>query len=209
MSATSPQADELKAAAGLYAFLAQRFLREPTVEDLRELRAGEQGRLLRSMGHDLLSCLHGQSLEECARELAVEYCRLFVGPGPHVSPHEAVMRGERRHWGEYTVAVNAAYRAAGFDMAADVREMPDHVGIELAFAAMVCEREAAAARSGAIEAAERLREARTLFLADHLGAWLPTLADEVADHAGLSFYSQLARLAVDWVANEISHTAPV
>lgn len=195
--------EELGAAAALYAFLSHLFLHEPTLEELRELASGEQGQRLREMGYDLLGETGGQPPEKQAEELAVEYCRLFIGPGPHLSPHEAILRGEQKHWGDSTVAVNAAYAQAGFRMAPEIHEMPDHVGVELAFVAMLCEQEARFLARGAAAKAASARSARRQFLIEHLGVWLPLMSRELAARGKLTFYKTAARLALEWVESEI------
>ena len=91
--ASSRETDDLRAAASVCDFLSGLFLHEPTPEQLTDLGKGEQGKRLQAMGCDLLADLQGLSPEEQAQTLAVEYCQLYVGPGPHLSPHEAIVRG--------------------------------------------------------------------------------------------------------------------
>ena len=196
--------DDLRKSASLYTFLSRRFLKEPTAEELEDFAKTEQSTALREMGYDFLRGLRRKRPVEQAEALAVEYCRLFVGPGPHLSPHEAVLRGENRHWGEHTVSVHDAYRAAGFEMAEAVREMPGHIGIELAFVATLCEREAELLGRRASGKAAAVRKARERFLAEHPGAWVRDFAREVAKRGELSFYKSLARLAADWVEQELA-----
>ncbi|NQT85385.1 molecular chaperone TorD family protein [bacterium] len=205
MATTAIAAQDLLGSASFYRFLAHLFLKEPP-EELRDLAHGDQGERLRAMGYHLLEGLEDRTPEAQAEALAVEYCRLFIGPGRHLSPHEAILRGEQRHWGLSTVLVNEAYAKAGFEMAAEAREMPDHVGVELAFIATLCEREAELAESGAVDLAERTRRARKQFLTEHLAVWLPILSSEVAKRAELSFYPVLARLVTHWVTAEESGT---
>ena len=204
MTDTDGQNRQNTAAASFYALLSHLFLKEPTPDEIVEFSVGELGRHLRELGYDLFEGIGDKSADQQAEVIALEYCRLFVGPGPHLSPHEAILRGEKRHWGEHTVAVNAAYQNAGFEMAPEVLEMPDHVGVELAFAAMLCQREAEHIERGETQGAERLRAVRMRFLEDHLAAWLPDLAEQVAHRAELSFYKTLSKIAADWIANELA-----
>ena len=104
------------------------------------------------------------------------------------------------------MAVNVAYRKAGFEMADQVREMPDHIGIELAFVAILCEREANLLKRCAVDEAAAVHDVRERFLAKHPGAWLRDFAGQVAKLSKLSFYKTLARLAADWVEKDLSST---
>jgi TorA maturation chaperone TorD len=199
----SRETDDLRAAASVCDFLSGLLLHEPTPEQLADLGKGEQGRHLLALGCDLLADLEGLSPEEQAEALAVEYCRLYVGPGPHLSPHEAVVRGEGRHWGEHTVSVNNAYLQASFEMTAEVREMPDHIGVEFAFLAVLYERQAALNRNSSFDEAAAVRDAREKFIAEHLSQWVADFAKQTAHRSTLAFYRTLAELAAEWIAQEV------
>ena len=204
MSDTETDVQELEAAVAMYRFLARSFLEEPTTDVLAELRDGEQGQLLKAMGYDLLDGLDGYAPADQEEMLAVEYCRLFIGPGQHISPHEAINRDEHQHWGERTASVYVAYREAGFDLERDVREMPDHVGVELLFVAKLIESEIECLRQGQQAGAAKNREQRCRFLSNHLAEWLPLLSKMVTEHGEFSFYKTLALLAKEWVECEVA-----
>jgi TorA maturation chaperone TorD len=85
-------------AAEVYRFLAHYFMHEPTAAELAELAHAQQGPSPKSLGYDLLADLAKRSAQEQSELLAIDYCRLFIGPGPHLSPHESVVRGGQQHW---------------------------------------------------------------------------------------------------------------
>ena len=193
----------LEAAAGVYEMLARLFLREPTPAQIEQLCTGDPGKHMARLGYHVTEGL--EHLDAAAREeaLAVEYCRLFIGPGPHLSPHEAVIRGESRHWGQATVDVCAVYAEAGFELRTDVREMPDHVGVEFQFVATLLHAELASRRQRRSAQEKRAREQRRQFLEAHLSRWLPGFAEAVAERSHLAFYRGLSRFAADWVEAEL------
>jgi len=195
---------ELEAAAAMYRFLARAFLEEPTTAVLTQLQSGEQGQLLKAMGYDFLDGLDGYAPAEQEEMLAVEYCRLFIGPGQHISPHEGRILGEDQHWGERTASVYAAYREAGFDLERNVHEMPDHVGVQFSFVAQLIESEMDCRRQGRQNDAVRFRKQKHGFLKDHLARWIPSLAQEVAERSELGFYKNLAFLTRDWMDSEMA-----
>ena len=180
--------------------LSQILLEEPTEQVIMLLSEGPLAAELSGSGLDLLHGLDHLTPAEQVEAIAVEYCRLFIGPGQNMPLHESIAKQEGRYWGDTTVAVNKAYQAAGFEVGDQATEMPDHIGIELEFLAHLCEREANAIETGDRTAAERAREARQRFASEHLVGWLTTLAADVERRADLAYYKQAVAMARDWVA---------
>ena len=146
--------------------------------------------LLREIEHrqcELEGVLDGNSLdgldtgrpEKAVEELAAEYCRLFIGPRGHMPPVESVALGEGRYWGDSTVAVSAFYRSFDIALPEDFGTVPDHLSVELDFAAM-------------LEARGRREEAKA-FAREHLLRWLPTLIRHIDKRARLVFYRVWAK----------------
>ncbi len=141
------------ARAGAYEVLAALYSRPPT----EELVAG----LLKLAPSPALDALSDGPAAECLRRYALacggepdmaalrqEFDDLFVVPlGRYVTPYEAVYRDQRLVgervvggllMGPSTVAVLSDYRAGGVEVAPDCGELPDHIGIELNFMAILC-----------------------------------------------------------------------
>jgi len=138
-----------------------------------------------------------------ADELLDEYERLFVGPGrTPCPPYESLWLGsqprlEQGRLSAASVAVADLYRGLGFDVAATVHELPDHVAIELEALAVALRAEGAAAE-----------EARGTLLHEHLLSWLPALCDAVEREARPPFYTVLARVTTAWV-ERLARDVPV
>lgn len=138
-------------------------------------------------------------------ELRQEYMDLFAVPaGRYVTPFEEVYRGasvERSLGpllGERTIAVRRLYRDAGAIVDSDCRELPTHIGVELAFMSFLCAREAVV-QSGTEDPSERVhpsfyRSLQLRFLREHLGAWFPQLSRAIQDKASSELYRGLAQL---------------
>ena len=124
--------------------------------------------------------------EEPLVDLQAEHIRLFVNAygGTPCLPYESV-RLEGRVLGEAAHTVMALYNQWGVEQTG---EMPDHAAVELAFAGQL------ARLLPAIESPEEqdlVREALDSFERDHLRSWLPGLAADLGDTAGLAFYRAL------------------
>lgn len=194
---------ELRQAALLYRLLSRVFLEEPDAEFLRQMFSGEAGELLLELGFDVLGDISNLPPEAQVAELECEYARLFVGPGPHISPCESVLRGEGRHWGDHTVAVNKCYHASRFVVKDNATEMPDHAGVQFEFVAQLLEREQEAHIAKDDKAAAKAADTRRRFIADHILVWLPELHEQVRQSAKFSFYREFSRFALEWVNQDM------
>jgi TorA maturation chaperone TorD len=143
-----------------------------------------------------------------ADTLEVEYTRLFLGPGPAVVPPYESVYVDREDadvpgslWGRTTLAVRDAYRQAGLAPRPGP-EPPDHLAAELEFIAYLSQAEGSALADGEPQAAERMRERRTRFLAAHLRRWAPEVAAKTAREAKHPLYEAASRLLQAVVAAE-------
>ncbi len=190
---------ELTKAAKLYRLLSHRLMNEPTAVELREFVTGEIGNSFTEMNCDLLEGLTSYTPEDQAEMLAVDYCKLFIGPGTHLSPHESVVLGDGQLMGECAKTVLEIYGDAGFVLNPNERSMPDHIGVELAFVATLLENEVECLERDDAYGAEKFREIRVAFLTNHVAKVLPVLTEYVIEHAEYPFYKKLLQFTRDWI----------
>ena len=138
------------------------------------------------------------------QEVLVDYTRLFMGPpAPLARPYGSVwLSGEARVMDESTLALEALYREAGFEVAEDLREPADHIAVELEFLYLLtfkCNESRSQRNDEAATAWDGLRQT---FLREHLGAWAIRFTDAVKAHAGTRFYRELGELTAQFVTRE-------
>jgi TorA maturation chaperone TorD len=119
-----------------------------------------------------------------------------------VSPRESTYRWrDVSHLHEAAQAIPGAlleqYRQYGL---APEAGMEDHLAVELELLAFLCQREAAGWQANLPKAARDLRHEESLFVEQHLGAWLPEFCWRMAERGSQSFYARLAALANAWLA---------
>lgn len=141
---------------------------------------------------------------DLADDLAIEYTRLFLGPGKHISPHESVQlkRGSGILWGPETSAVRQAYRAAGFDMGEAETNIPDHLSVELDFLALLAREEAQAWAGQGQDRTAKFLQLQHSFISDHLGKWAARFCAKVKEEAEFSFYPAFADLLRGYLSGE-------
>lgn len=188
----------------LYALLATIFRGEPKAELLRRLRDPALSRSLAEAGIDLGDEFDGRAEAELIEDLAVEYARLFLGPGPHIAPYASVYLGAEGAglWGPATVWVKRFIRDAGFEYSDGYRDLPDHISVELEFMGEMTAREASALENRDPDEAKRIREIETEFLADHLAIWAPLFCEKTASAAEGKFFGGMARLTAEFIHAE-------
>lgn len=140
-----------------------------------------------------------------ADDLAVEHARLFVGPRQVLAPPygSVYLDGGRRVMGDSTLAVLRAYRDAGLRLDPDLREMPDHIALELEFQYYLSVRGLEADQAGDGLEARRAATARHAFLHDHLRRWVPAFSASVKRETGSDFYRYLASCLASFVAEDV------
>lgn len=141
------------------------------------------------------------------QELLIDYVRLFHGPPKALAqPYASVWLSitTQTVMEDSTVAVIELYREAGFDIAEDFRDLPDHISVQLECLYALLFREAQALRDGQTETRQAAAALRGRLLQDHLAGWLAQFAAAVIAQAQTPFYRSLAELTRDYIAFEVS-----
>lgn len=127
--------------------------------------------------------------EKELEELLWEYTRLFIGPYKlPCPPWESVYTSAKKLlMQEAADQVLAIYREAGLTINTE-NIMPDHIGAELNFLAVLLQRShlERKQKDHCIDIAERL-------LSDHLLKWVPEFAEDMENAADTSFYKAVAK----------------
>lgn len=192
-----------RARSGMYGLLARVYRCELDVTLLQQLCAPHFATVLKAAGVDIEDVVCHQPKAALLDELAVEYTRLFIGPGPHISPHESVHRAdEGRLWGEAAVTVNRFIASLGFTFKTEYRGLPDHISLELELLQALTDREAEAWVEGAAAMAEECRRIQGHFFEHHLGRWAPAFCSKVIAAAEHPFYRDMASMTQAFLSSE-------
>ena len=197
--------------SGMYGFLATLFRDQPTAGLIEQFRDQVFREALSAAGVNLPDDFFAGSDKEYLTKLQVEYARLFIGPGKHISPHESVHRqGEESGlYGRATVSVKQFLEAAGFEFNADYKGLPDHISVELEFMQTLTGWEAEAWKMDDTDLVMKYLELETRFVQEHLVCWIPGFCTKVIEEAELPFYREIARLTSDFIMMEEAHLTAV
>jgi putative dimethyl sulfoxide reductase chaperone len=190
--------------SNLYGLLADVFHSEPTPELLDFICSEDFTQAAQDMGVDFGEDLYNQPQPETLEQLAIEYTRLFLGPGKHISPHESVQLKKSAHllWGEETAVVKQFMLDAGFEAPEDGGIFPDHISIELMFMSWLTSNEAQAWADGDLEQASRSLDWQHGFVSRHLSKWVAEFCRKIREQADYPFYREFSEILRSFVSGE-------
>lgn len=194
-------AEKAMARSNLYGLLAFVYREEPTEDFLRQIRAPCFVEALRDAGIVLEEAFLKAAEGALLHDLAVEYARLFIGPGKHISPHESV-HTEGALWGKATCDVKRVIEGSGFDYQPGYRGIPDHISVELEFMQQLTRMESEAWRHRNEGDAANCVSIEEEFIGSHLDRWLPLFCKTVEKEAKRPFYREMAKLTRDFIQRE-------
>ena len=193
--------------SAVYGFLAMVFRKELTPALVDRIKDPAFKQVLSDLGVNLGDEFYTQAEEELLEDLAIEYTRLFLGPGKHISPHESVHH-ERDDgkwgalWGNSTVDVKKFVETLGLKYKEDDTSLPDHISVEMEMMQKLIEREQQAWGEGKKEEALYCLKAERMFVEDHLIKWVPKFCSKIEDEAEMTFYSEMAKVTRSFIELE-------
>jgi TorA maturation chaperone TorD len=190
-----------------YGLLALIYRTEVTRALIEHIKGTEFLSVLSGLGISLDDDFLKRPEDELVDDLAVEFTRLFIGPGKHISPHESIHheRGDGdwgQLWGKSTIEVKKFIEASGLEYKSDYHGMPDHISVELEFMKEAARREAQAREENDNEGVLYCLKMEKKFIDEHLDKWVPVFCDKVMDEAVLSFYREMAGLTKSFIEFE-------
>ena len=138
------------------------------------------------------------TFDDAAQDIRVDYAGLFANAShAPVHPYEsAYLSADRLLMQDQRDQVVAAYLQESFAVDEELHLPEDHAGIECAFMARLCQREAASEDQASLRAAERA------FVEDHVLAWIPQLCADMRERANTDFYRDFADVLERFVRAE-------
>ena len=200
-------AEMAMARANVYGLLANVFRDEPSEALLSKLRESEFSGALHALGISLDEVFESTSSEQLVEDLALEFTRLFIGPGSHLSPNESMHVDARfgepnAFWGEQTVEVKKFMEAAGLSVDDSFGGMPDHLSAEFEFLQRLLLKEAEAWTKEEHELGGNILKIEKRFYDEHLARWVANFCDKVIDATGHPFYKQFSEVTKAFIGFE-------
>ncbi len=192
--------------SNIYGILAVIYREEASADLLMQIKDPHFIEALSNLGVHLEGEFLDMPEEKLIEDLAVEYSRLFLGPGRHISPHESVHLREGEGggllWGEATIKAKKFIESCGLEYKPEYSGMPDHIGVELEFMSESAKQEARAWEKKDVDRALYCQKIEKKFIEEHLAPWVPLFCDKVIKDAELSFYGEIAKLTKSFIEFE-------
>ncbi len=128
-----------------------------------------------------------------AVKMKVDHAALFIGPyellaAPYGSTY---LENKKQVMGDSTQFVRTMYDKAGLSV--DVKELPDHIVIELEFMYYLYSLEFNSTKEGEIQDTNGLINLRHTFLTSCLAPWIPQFCEAIRQGTDNQFYKDLAK----------------
>ncbi|MEW8027401.1 MAG: molecular chaperone TorD family protein, partial [Candidatus Thiodiazotropha sp.] len=173
---------------------------------INELRGPRLAGAFSDMELDMGGSFYSEPVSTIADQLALEFSRLFIGPGRHISAHESIFTevdGDSGGlWGARTVEVKKFIETTGLDYASQFTGLPDHISVELEFMQKLTQWESAKWMEMDRKSAEYCLSIQRMFLQQHILGWIPKFCDAVIFQADMPFYRELAGLMKNFLEFE-------
>ncbi len=199
-------ADSAKSRSDIYGLLTRVFREEPTEAFIKELRGPRLSGAFSDMEIDLGEKFYNDPESEVVEALVLEFTRLFIGPGHHISAHESIFveadSGAGGLWGAKTVEVKKFIETTGLEYGAGFNGIPDHVSVELEFMQQLTEWESNKWTQQDRKGAEYCLSVQRMFLEQHLLCWISGFCDAIIDQAEMPFYRVMADLTRNYMEFE-------
>jgi TorA maturation chaperone TorD len=185
--------------SNIYGLLATIYRQEITSNLLKQIKNPQFMGVLSNLGIELNNGFFQKPEDDLLKDLAVEYARIFLGPGKHISPHESVHHKRDdgqwgQLWGLSTAEVKKEIESAGLSYQAEYTGLPDHISVVLEFMQQVTLAEQTAWEDGNRNLAFVCLEKEKEFIEEHLAGWIPVFCEKVIKEAELPFYREISRL---------------
>jgi len=148
---------------------------------------------------DYLSTHSGDDPDEAVLALAVDYARLFIGPGPgEAPPYESLYEGPKaRLYGEAYADVIDFLHSEGIVVDDSFHAPADHAAVELSVMAHLLDRLEEGDTAAGLHAATFFRR--------HLTSWFPQWCERVQETAETGFYRGVSRFLDAFLHTEAMH----
>ena len=136
--------------------------------------------------------------------LEVDYSMLFVGPFKLLAPPYESVYSETggQVVGGSTVKIRNVYLDEGIDVT--IKEVPDHISIELEFMYYLISKEIIAFGDGADDKLQDNRNMQRYFLSEFLCSWISRFCKAVSENSHTDFYRSLSNVTEIFVLNDLA-----
>lgn len=203
----TPQNDMAQMAtarANMYGILADVFQEEPSEAFLSELKGPEFAGALKALNLSLDEMYENITIAELVEDLSLEFTRLFIGPGPHISANESMHVNARfgepnAYWSQQTVDVKKFMQAVGLTLNESFSGMPDHLSAEFEFMQQLLIKEAEAWKAEQHELGSNILKIEKRFYDEHLSQWVGNFCDKIHDASRHPFYTRFSEVTKGFI----------
>lgn len=196
---------------GMYYWLKNLYISEPTVEVLSEIAltckkydVDENVPTFEKEFIEFFSKLEKEEIEELWEEIKAEYARLFIGPKKvPASPYESVYNSHNKQiFGDSCIKVREAYEDIGLKVDKIGKIPDDFIGYELEFMYYLTFLTIEAIKIDDINRVNILLGHQYRFLNDHLIKWIDKFTEAIFNNTKMEYFKILAKFTNEFVKED-------
>ena len=186
---------EIAATASVYRLLARLWMRETDLPLLQALTAAPLRDTFITAGGVLPDSIDRATIDE----LAIDYCRLLIGPTGHLPPYQSVWQSGQLQ-SQTVTSMQTFIEITGYQPPAESNlTLPDHLAVQLDLAGHIAEQFQHTDRYTPDFA--MLDDLRRTYFVTHL-QWSSEFLHAVASRSDTAFYKSLASLTESFLQQE-------
>jgi putative dimethyl sulfoxide reductase chaperone len=137
------------------------------------------------------------------QELLIDYTKIFLGPFEAIAhPYSSVYFGDKTLMNAVTTWVETFYNKCGLSFDYGIKDLPDHIVVELEFMYNLIFRECEALSALDDTEAEKYGTFQKEFANKHLLKWVGAMCDKIVQSEVNEYYTALCKCLMAFIDNE-------
>lgn len=196
---------------GIYYWLKNLYITEPTVEILSDIAQtcmdfgiNENTPKYEKKFMEFFARLNKKELENIHKEMKVEFARLFLGPKRRLAPpYESVYCSKNKQiFGETSIKVRKLYEEIGLQINKIGNIPDDFIGFELEFMYYLAFLASEAIDNNNMDKIQELVNYQHKFLKEHITVWIENFTEDIYKNTNMEYFKVIANFTKEFVLED-------
>lgn len=196
---------------GIYYWLKNLYITEPTVETLTEIAqtcknfgVSEESPSYEKEFISFFANLNKEDIEKIHKEMKPEYARLFLGPKRILAPpYESVYcTTNRQLFGETCIKVRRLYEEIGLKIDKEGNIPDDFIGFELEFMYYLTFITGESIIDNNMDRIDVLLNYQYNFIKEYIGVWVERFTNDICENTNMEYFKVIANFTKEFILED-------